>query len=137
MPTADMQSRAASDANRATTVLIVDDQIGMLRYLQQFLEARSYHVEIAASVDDAMGVIQRGVDAVVLDVRMPRRSGLDLLEFIRANRGLREVPVLILTGATLTADEEAIIARNHGYVFYKSESQDLLALYLDQLTHHP
>ena len=82
-----------------------------------------------------ISVLEHGIiDAVVLDVRMPRRSGLELLEFIRLDKHLHGFPVLILTGAALTPGEEAAIARESAYVFYKSENLDALALQLDQLT---
>ena len=77
---------------------------------------------------------QDAIDAVVLDVRMPGRSGLELFEFIRLQPNLRELPVLILTGASLTPDEQAVIARDWGYVFYKSEDLESLAVQLEQLT---
>jgi CheY-like chemotaxis protein len=79
-------------------------------------------------------VLDVGIDAVVLDVRMPRRPGLELLEFIRFDTKLRDLPVLILTGVTLTPDEEATIVRDSAYIFYKSENLESLAIQLDQLT---
>jgi CheY-like chemotaxis protein len=85
-------------------------------------------------VNEAIPLLHAGVQAVVLDVRLPRRSGLDLLEFIRGDNRLRELPVLILTGVVLTREEEAIIARHRAYVFYKPKSYEQLAGYLDRLT---
>ena len=66
---------------------------------------------------------------------MPRRSGLDLLKFIRLNRKRRQFPVLVLTGATLTNDEATLIAHECGDLFYKSANLEPLAERLDQLTH--
>jgi CheY-like chemotaxis protein len=55
----------------------------------------------AGSVGEAISVLERAaIDAIVLDVRMPRRSGLELLEFIRFGERFRDLPVLILTGVT-------------------------------------
>lgn len=86
-------------------------------------QEKGYNVVTAGSVGEAISVLEHGpIDAVVLDVRMPRRSGLELLEFIRWNERLRDLPVLILTGAALTPDEEATIVRDRGYLFYKSEN---------------
>lgn len=119
------------------TVLVVDDQPQILRTLLRFLGARGYRVETATSVDEAIPVLQAGVHAVVLDVRMPRQSGLELLEFIRRDDRLRELPVLILTGVVLTREEEAVIARHRAYVFYKPKSYEQLANHLDRLTGRP
>lgn len=53
---------------------------------------------------------------------------------MRADETLRDVPVVILTGAILTPDEQAIISRDRGYVVYKSEDLESLATHLDRLT---
>jgi hypothetical protein len=119
----------------ARTVLVVDDEVAVLTLLRHFLEEKGFHVATAGGVGEAISMLEEGtIDAVVLDVRMPRRSGLELLEYIRFDRALSDIPVLILTGAALTSDEEATITRDRGYVFYKSENLESLALHLDQLT---
>jgi CheY-like chemotaxis protein len=117
------------------TVLIVDDDVAMQRLLTNFLEARGYGVKAAGSVGEAILALEHSIiDAVILDVRMPRRSGLDLLEFIRLDRKRRNFPVLVLTGATLTSTEEAMIARDCGDLFYKSGNFEPLGERLDHLT---
>ena len=118
------------------TVLVVDDDIAVRRLLTHFLETREYSVKTAGSVGAAIRVLEHSIiDAVILDVRMPRRSGIELLKFIRLDRTRREFPVLVLTGATLTNDEATVIARECGDLFYKSANLDPLAARLDQLTH--
>jgi CheY-like chemotaxis protein len=99
-------ARSGRVRRQARTVLVVDD---------------GYNVVTAGSVGEAISVLERAaIDAIVLDVRMPRRFGLELLEFIRFDERFRDLPVLILTGAGLTPDEEATIVRDRGYLFYKS-----------------
>lgn len=61
-------------------------------------------------------------------------DGIDALKHVELDQQLRDVPVLILTGATLTPAEEALIARDRGYVFYKSENLETIAYHLDRLT---
>ena len=64
---------------------------------------------------------------------MPRRSGLELLEFIRLDRRRRDFPVLVLTGAALTRAEHAQIARDADSIFFKGGNLELLAARLDQV----
>jgi CheY-like chemotaxis protein len=118
------------------TVLVVDDEVAVQKLLEHFLgHEKGYTVRTAASVGDAISILEEApVDAVVLDVRMPRRSGLELLEFIRHDKVYSHLPVLILTGATLTPSEEAAITRYWGHVFYKSDDLEALAAQLDALT---
>jgi CheY-like chemotaxis protein len=127
--------RSTRTGSKVRNVLVVDDEVEMLTLLRHFLDEKGFHVDAAHDVGEAIAVLERGLtDAVVLDVRMPQRSGLELLEFIRFDPVLSEIPVLIHTGATLTPREEAAIACGRGMVFYKSENLEALAAQLDQLT---
>lgn len=122
----------------ALTVLLVDDQPEILKTLTRFLHIKGYAVEIATSVADAKPLLQeRHIDAVILDVRMTPESGLALLPVIRENEKLREIPAVVLTGAVLTKDEQAIVAKYKAYVFYKPKSYLALTEYLDRVTHRP
>lgn len=120
---------------RSATVLVVDDEVSMRGLLTLRFEAQGYRVESAASVDDAIALLnRRAIDAIVLDVKMPRRSGLDLLRFVRRHEKLRNLPVLILTGVALSPHEEAIVKANPVYIFYKQENLEEFDIYLDRLT---
>ena len=128
-------ARSSQVRRQARTVLVVDDEVAVQKLLRHFLEEKGYRVKTASSVGEAISVLDRGtIDVVVLDVRMPRRSGLELLEFMRLDERLRDVPVLILTGVVLTPDVEAVLTRHRPYVFYKSEDLESLAVQLDQFT---
>src|SRR2546425_12017509 len=122
-------ARFSKVRRQARTVLGVDDEVVVQKLLRHFSEEKGYRVKTANSDGQAISGLDRGtIDAVVLDVRMPRRSGLELLEFMRLDERLRDVPVLIITGVVLTPDEEATLARHRPYVFYKSENLESLAV---------
>lgn len=77
-------------------VLVVEDESGLRANLKQALKAAGYVVDVADNgVDaEALGHVEP-YDAIVLDLGLPRRSGLDVLRSWRA-RG-NPVPVIILT----------------------------------------
>ncbi|MBP7149309.1 MAG: response regulator [Acidobacteria bacterium] len=80
------------------TVLVVDDDVGLLRTLQILLEDDgSYEVATAASADEALSRLDStpGICAVVSDVSMPRSSGIELLEQVR--RRHPALPVILMT----------------------------------------
>jgi CheY-like chemotaxis protein len=122
----------------APTVLIVDDQPQILRTLTRFLELKGYRVEIATSVAEAIPLLgEPRIQAVVLDVRMPPQSGLDLLTRMREDERLRDLPAVILTGSFLTPDEQKIVAQHKAFVFYKPKSYQALTDYLDRAVRRP
>lgn len=77
---------------------------------------------------------ERAVDAIVLDIRMPGLSGLELLAQIREHEQWRHLPAVILTGGALSRDEQATVARHRAHVFFKPKSYEALTNYLDRVT---
>jgi CheY-like chemotaxis protein len=65
------------------------------------MEQGPFRVTLAFDGQEAVDVLEQSdrIDAAVLDVMMPRLSGLDVLERIRANEATRDVPCIILTAA--------------------------------------
>src|SRR5262249_45812938 len=54
---------------------------------------------------------EKAYDCVVLDLRLPDMSGTDLIEKVRTELGLRELPVIVYTGKDLTSEEEARLSQ--------------------------
>jgi two-component system response regulator AtoC len=66
---------------RRFQVLVVDDEPGMRETLVDILEQSGYDVRAAADGDDALDVMQtHDVDVVVMDVQMPNRDGVSVLQ---------------------------------------------------------
>lgn len=89
------------------TVLIVDDDPEMVRLLGRLvrLEARRAEVWEALNGSDALSLLQtRRPDLVLLDLVMPGVNGEDVLQGLREQGELRDVPVILVTGHG-TSDE--------------------------------
>lgn len=92
-------------AKMGRRLLIVDDEPDMLDFLDRVFR-REYEVIRAQSVDEAVHHIDAGpLDVIVTDRRMPRRSGLELLE-IAAQRQPQAVRVLLTGYADSLVDEK-------------------------------
>jgi two-component system, OmpR family, response regulator MprA len=87
-------------------VLVVDDDHAIRESLERSLRANGYDVELASDGTEALRAIEGApFDAVVLDVLMPGRNGIDVCLTLRA-AGNR-VPILILTARDTVSDRVA------------------------------
>lgn len=78
-------------------VLLVDDEPDFLHPLVKRLVRRNLNVESAGNGQEAINIINnKPVDVVVLDVKMPGMSGLELLRAIKASHD--EIEVILLSG---------------------------------------
>lgn len=83
----------------AKRILVVDDDPDIVDYLGFFLEDHGYEVSSADRSASALAALEEfNPDAVIVDVIMPGRSGLDLLVHIRQDTKWADVPVVVLTG---------------------------------------
>jgi signal transduction histidine kinase/HD-like signal output (HDOD) protein/ActR/RegA family two-component response regulator len=81
----------------ARGILVVDDERHIRDILTEALGAKGYAVTTAATGDEALERLGRErFGLVILDIRMPGRSGLDVLRDLKARGG--DTPVLVLTG---------------------------------------
>ncbi len=95
-PTEDSPREGYQDAAQRPRVLVVDDENGPRQSLRMLLK-EEYEVLLAESVDQAVGILEQvPVDVVITDIRMPHRTGIDLLQEIKQH--FDEVQVIILTG---------------------------------------
>jgi putative two-component system response regulator len=95
-------------------VLVVDDEAAIRRGLATYLERSGYRVETAATVAEASSAIRGGLfQAVVVDLRLPGGSGLDILAEVREQ--WPETRLILMSGNADVADaasavEQGIIA---------------------------
>ncbi len=98
-------------------ILVVDDDLALVRLYVRGLEAAGHRVSGAGDGDEAL-LKARGAafDVVVSDVCMPRMGGLDLAERIRAMDP--NVPILLMTARLDAAAHARARARDLGILRY-------------------
>lgn len=107
------------------TVLVVDDEEGILRLLTEVLEAE-FKVVTARSGHEALSMVDRELpDLIIMDIALPGMDGIETLKRIRARGGTAEVVILTAYPTALQVNE----ARDLGV-------SDVLRkpFYVDQLT---
>jgi two-component system, OmpR family, alkaline phosphatase synthesis response regulator PhoP len=118
-----------SGIRKRQTVLIVDDEPHLRVLVHTAIESPYYQVIEARDGDEAWALIkERKPDLVVLDIKMPRRSGFDVLTAIRSDPELRGTQVMMLTSSDNQADIDAGIRAGADFYLTKPFSPaDLLA----------
>jgi CheY-like chemotaxis protein len=81
-------------------ILVVDDDPDIIDYFTSFLGDHGYEVGSAVSSADALGIVDAfQPDAVLIDVMMPGKSGLDLLVTLRRDARWAGIPLVMVTGS--------------------------------------
>lgn len=95
-------------AHPVRTFLVVDDEPNTLELHARIVQsqAASNRVLLAGNGLEALQILrQEKVDLILLDLQMPQMDGFSLLEAMRENESTREIPVIVVTGKTLTEDD--------------------------------
>jgi len=119
-------------------LLVVDDDRQMLDLLQLMLGRAGYRVLLADSAMQALDLLEREtVSAVVLDIMMPVRSGIEVLEHMRWNPKLADLPVIVLSAAHLSDEEREFVDEFTVGFVDKAHIEDLMsrleALFAEQV----
>jgi CheY-like chemotaxis protein len=86
------------------TLVVVDDNDDSLDMLDTFLTQCGAEVKAARNVDTALSFIntEPSIDAVVSDLSMPGRDGLDLIRQVRRHNTRANLPAIALTRASMS-----------------------------------
>src|SRR3954468_4794174 len=84
-----------------TTILFVENDAVALTMYQKRLQREGFHVETAEDGIAALKVLSEMTpDIVVLDLILPKFSGKDVFDYMRADAQFKEVPVIIFSNAS-------------------------------------
>jgi len=106
------------------TVLVVEDEAPFARILYDLARELDYRCLVAMSADEglALAVSQRP-DAVLLDVRLPDRSGLTVLQQLKDNPSTRHIPVHVIS--SIENGGEALHLGAIGYALKPTSREEL------------
>jgi CheY-like chemotaxis protein len=122
-----------SAARGRRTVVIADDEPSVRLLVHATIGADDFNVVEAVDGDEAWSLIQEHRPSLVLlDVRMPGRTGLEILDAIRADPGLAGTKVILLTASAMESDMAAGLAAGADFYLTKPFSPRALLARLDE-----
>lgn len=90
-------------------VLVVDDNINFLQLAQLALGTEDYEVHTATDGKDGFEQARAlKPDIILMDVMMPRVSGVELMRMLLAEDDLRDIPVLVMTASHFDPSTEQV-----------------------------
>lgn len=112
--------------NDSALVMVVDDDLEVRRLLQLMLNMAGYRVIVAPDGEAALGMLEEwGPDIILLDVRMPKMNGLQVLNMVRQKS---DAPVIMVTVNSEADDlQRALDAGADDYVTKPFGTRELLA----------
>lgn len=125
------------------TIYVVDDAaeyrmlLGQVfaRYLPQY-DVHFFDSGDALCESAAAGNLPRPPDLILLDIRMPGRDGVAMLQFIREPTQWPYTPVVVLSNSSEQADADACYEMGASFVLRKPTSFTLLVNLLESLCHY-
>ncbi len=112
-----------TEQGKGKTILIGDDEPEVVDLVRMIMEWEGYRVESAADGDEVLArVAANAPDLILLDVRMPKKSGLTVLETLSTTPAA-SIPVIMLS--VVTTYPEVRTALQRGAVAYLSKPFEL------------
>jgi two-component system phosphate regulon response regulator PhoB len=117
------------------TILIVEDEPALRRFLELLLRRGGYDVSLAQDGVEALARAEEATPALVLlDLMLPRMDGLEVCRRLRARPETGAVPIFILTArASAEAKEESLAAGADEFILKPYNPQDLMKRIHDRL----
>ena len=117
-------------------VIVIDDNVEIRVFVETVLEENGYEPLSAVDGEDGIRRIrQETPDMVILDLLMPKQSGVRLYKTLKADDALKNIPVLVLSGLsrrsflknleTLTADDSKPIPEPEVYLEKSIDADEL------------
>jgi DNA-binding NtrC family response regulator len=127
----EMSAPQSSTTNRGR-VLVIDDELDIREGLELLLTSEGYSVELAQNGNEGLQKLEsRGYDMVLLDLMMPDRSGMEVLQEVRQRD--RETPIFMITAyGSVEAAVKALKLGANDY-FSKPWDNEKLIIEIDRM----
>jgi DNA-binding response OmpR family regulator len=126
-------------ATRLSHVLVADDEPHIGRIIKMKLEQGPFKVSLAYDGEEALAFIDSDelVDLALLDLMMPKLSGLDVLRKVREQEKFKSLPCIILTAGGDAKHERDALALGATHFLTKPFSPKKLYALVARLTGTP
>jgi DNA-binding response OmpR family regulator len=121
------------------TILIVEDEPALRRFMTQLLMREGYDVQVAEDGLQALSLAEETTpDLVVLDLMLPELDGFDVCRRLRARPETARVPILVVTArGTHESRERSFEAGADDFILKPYDPRELIALIGKRIRENP
>jgi len=121
-------------------IFIIDDSETDIELTTIALEATGRQISVCSATDgkSALAMLRNGLEMpalVLLDLKMPGMSAVELLREIRADDRLRKLPIVVVTSSALESDKTEAIAAGASDYIQKPLALDQFSKALESILH--
>ena len=121
------------------TVLVIDDDTNIRSATETILHENGFSPLLARNGDEALLILKKQVpDVVILDILMPKHSGIKLYQYLKTAQAFKQIPVIIHSGIarrTFLRSQEALdafggepVPEPEGYLEKPVEPEELISM---------
>jgi CheY-like chemotaxis protein len=106
-----------------TTVLVVEDELNIRKFVAANLKVRGFQVLEAPDAETGLQLLQNSQpDVIVLDIKLPGMDGWQFLETITSEPRLADIPTLVMTAHVMDSEARKMRFSNVSEVIFKPVS---------------
>lgn len=112
-------------------ILVADDDPVMVRVVTRVLSESGYRIVVANDGREAYRILQADSDfrAAIFDMKMPHLQGIDIIRYMKTEKRLMRIPVVIMTGdRNLTVPGESFAAGATAFLLKPFTTQNVQTL---------
>ncbi len=133
MPMNQRESPPTVESTAERSILVVDDEVEIVRILKRILESKGYKVTTATDGQGALAAIERdNFDLVICDLKMPGMDGRDLYEWLRRERPDMTHRVVFSTGDVVSNDSWSFLQKVEGRFIAKPFKPGQILSFVEQ-----
>jgi len=125
---------------RPRKLLVIEDNPDETKVITQAIGNGDVKIKSAATAEAGLALLKKEkFDCLVLDLKLPKKSGYAVLDFLKKNPALADLPVIVYSGKGLTADEKKALEKTAVRVITKDGGSmdkllDETSLFLHRIT---
>ena len=115
-------------------ILVIEDEEVLAKVLQEKLEKSGYEIRVASDGEAGLAAAKSfEPNLIILDLLLPKKSGFEVLETLKANQSLSTTPVIVMSN--LGEDTDIKRALSLGAVDYYVKSEHPINEIVEKIRH--